>query len=185
VCAPCSGAHLRADIHSHRAPAGATDAVRLGLRRQAHQRPDAEDLHRLSAAARGSESEAASAAKAQSGRTAAGAAHALRLALPREAHRHEDAEALRSMPATAEGFCGRRVPVGVRGEHGDVWFAESGWIGQRFLSLGQRLKKGGQASGGREGVRRSGSVLFWIPRCPVCGVLQRASRGLTEPPAAQ
>jgi hypothetical protein len=87
--------------------AGAADAVRVGVWRQAHQRRDAAGLHRLPAAAHG----AGNHAEATSRRTAAGAAHALRLALRREAHRHEDAAAVRSLLAPSEGFWGRRVPV--------------------------------------------------------------------------
>ena len=107
VCEPRSGADLKA-THSHWAPDRAADAVRMGLRRQAHQRSDATAFHGLSAAAHGSGNDEASAPKTQSGRTAAGSTHALRLALRHEAHRHEDAETLRSMPATAKGFAGRR-----------------------------------------------------------------------------
>jgi len=87
------------------------NAVRLGLRRQAHHQPDAEPFHELSAATNDFENEAEVARKAQSGRTAAWSAHALRLALRREAHRHDDAEALRSMRATAKGVGRRRVLV--------------------------------------------------------------------------
>jgi hypothetical protein len=107
VCEPCSRSDFRG-IRSHWAPAGPADAVRMGLRRQAHQRPDAAAFHRLSAAAHGSGNEGAVAPQTQSGRTATWSAHALRLALRHEAHRHEDARALRSMSATAKGFAGRR-----------------------------------------------------------------------------
>jgi hypothetical protein len=94
-------------LHSYWAPAGAADAVRMGLRRQAHQRPDG-----LSAATHGSGNDEASAPKTQSGRAAAWSAHALRLALRHEANRHEDAGALRSMFTTAKGFAGRAGPMG-------------------------------------------------------------------------
>jgi hypothetical protein len=58
VCEPCAGREFRA-IRSHWAPAGPADAVRMGLRRQAHQRPDAAAFHGLSAAAHGSGNEGA------------------------------------------------------------------------------------------------------------------------------
>ncbi|SPF45614.1 hypothetical protein SBA4_3400001 [Candidatus Sulfopaludibacter sp. SbA4] len=69
--------------------------MRVGLRRQTHQRLDAAALHELPAAADGSGNDQALAAETKSGRTAAWSAHALWLALRREAHRLRDAEALR------------------------------------------------------------------------------------------
>jgi hypothetical protein len=89
VCAPRWGGDFRAARHSHWAPGGAADAVRMGLQGQAHQRPDEKAFHGLSATAHGSENDQASARKTQSGRTAAGSAHALRLALRHETHRYE------------------------------------------------------------------------------------------------
>ena len=66
---------------SHWTIAGAADAVRVGLRREAHDQPDEEAFHGMPAAAKSSSTDVATAPKAQSGRTAAWSAHALRLEL--------------------------------------------------------------------------------------------------------
>src|SRR4051812_45325073 len=94
----------RPDRHqSHRSIAGATDAVRMGVRGQADYNPDATAFHGMPVtAAQPGKAIAckALARKSRSRRGATGAADALRLEVGYESHRHGDAQALRSLPET-------------------------------------------------------------------------------------
>jgi len=136
-CAPQIGQH------SHGTNAGAADCVRVGLRRQAHQRRDAPAFYGLPAAACGSGSQAEVGRDNPIGADGPLVRAALRLAVPREASRVADAEALRSLPARSEGFCGRRVLVGWTGRGFCGWHCRTKLTAadvQRFRDVGSRLR---------------------------------------------
>jgi hypothetical protein len=133
---PCINVEGRSErCQSHGWITRPADAVRLGLRRQAHPRPDASAFHGLPAAAHGSGNGFEAARKTKSRRTAAGAAHAMRLALRRQAHSYGDTETLSSMSTAAKGDGARRVPVEVGGrgfcQDPASQFSETSQVGDR------------------------------------------------------